>query len=120
MTTALDRVREACLAMPEATERLSHGAPTFFVRDKKTFVTFVGDHHGHAGVALWCAAPSGAQEEMIAENPARFFRPPYVGHRGWLGVRVDGRPDWSEVRAVIEEAYRTVAPKTLVARLDDH
>jgi hypothetical protein len=116
--TSLDRVRAACLALPEVTERPSHGAPTFFVRDKKTFVMFMDDHHGDGRVALWCAAPAGAQEEMVAENPSRFFRPPYVGHRGWLGVRVDGRPDWSEVGEIIEDAYRAVAPKTLVTELE--
>jgi hypothetical protein len=116
--TPLDRVRAMCLALPEVTERLSHGAPSFFVRDKKTFVMFLDDHHGDGRLALWCAAPPGAQGEMIDEDPDRFFRPPYVGHRGWLGVRVDGRPDWAEVREVIEQAYRTVAPATLVASLD--
>jgi hypothetical protein len=116
--TPLDRVRAMCLALPEVTERLSHGAPSFFVRDKKTLVMFLDDHHGDGRLALWCAAPPGAQGEMIDEDPDRFFRPPYVGHRGWLGVRVDGRPDWAEVREVIEQAYRTVAPATLVASLD--
>jgi hypothetical protein len=117
-TAPLDRVRAACLALPEVTERLSHGAPSFFVREKKTFVMFMDDHHGDGRLALWCAAPLGAQEEMIGQDPDRFFRPPYVGHRGWLGVRVDGRPDWAEVVAVINEAYRTVAPKQLVGQLD--
>ena len=117
-TTPLDRVRASCLALPEVTERPSHGAPSFFVREKKTFVMFMDDHHGDGRLALWCAAPPGAQEEMIGLDPDRFFRPPYVGHRGWLGVRVDGRPDWAEVIAVINEAYRTVAPKALVAQLD--
>ena len=117
-TTPLDRVRAMCLALPEVTERLSHGAPSFFVRDKQTFVMFMDDHHGDGRLALWCAAPPGAQAEMIDEDRDRFFRPPYVGHRGWLGVRVDGRPDWAEVGEVIEQAYRAVAPATLVATLD--
>ncbi len=116
--TPLDRVRACCLALPEVSERPSHGTPTFFVRDKTSFVTFWDDHHGDGRLALWCAAPPGAQEEMLRESPDRFFRPPYVGHRGWIGVRVDGRPDWAEVRAVCVEAYRTVAPKRLVAQLD--
>jgi hypothetical protein len=116
--TPLDRVRAACLALPEVVERASHGAPTFFIRDKKTFVMFMDDHHGDGRLALWCAAPPGAQEAMVAEDPSRFFRPPYVGHRGWLGVRVDGDPSWAEVGEIIEDAYRTVAPKTLVAELE--
>lgn len=119
-TTAgpLDRVRAACLALPEVVERPSHGAPSFFVRGTKTFVMFMDDHHGDGRLALWCAAPPGVQEEMVAEDPSRFFRPPYVGQRGWLGVRVDRRPDWAEVGEIIEQAYRVVAPKTLVAGLD--
>ena len=116
--TPLDRVRAICLGLPEVSERLSHGAPSFFVRDKKTFVMFLDNHHGDGRLALWCAAPPGAQAEMIDQDPGRFFRPPYVGDRGWLGVRVDGRPDWAEVREVAEQAYRTVAPATLVADLD--
>jgi len=116
--TPLDRVRAACLALPEVVERPSHGAPAFFVRSKVTFVTVMDDHHGDGRLALWCAAPVGAQEELVAANPARFFRPPYVGHRGWLGVRIDGRPDWTEIGEIIEDAYRVVAPKILVAQLD--
>jgi hypothetical protein len=114
----LARVRKLCLGLPEVTERLSHGAPTFFVRGKKTFVMFHDDHHGDGRLAIWCAAPPGAQEGMVQAEPERFFRPPYVGHRGWLGLRLDRDLDWDEVAAVIEDAYRMVAPKTLVARLD--
>jgi hypothetical protein len=116
--TPLDRIREMCLALPEVVERPSHGAPTFFINGKKTFVMFMDDHHGDGRLALWCAAPPGAQAEMLEQDPVRFFQPPYVGHRGWLGVRVDKRPDWAEVEQVIKDAYRTVAPKTLVAQLD--
>lgn len=115
---ALARVRRICLALPDVTERPSHGAPTFFVRDKKTFVMFHDDHHGDGRLAIWCAAPPGAQEAMMQAEPDRFFRPAYVGHRGWLGLRLDRELDWDEVAEVIEDAYRTVAPKTLVARLD--
>ena len=116
--TALAKVREACLALPEVTERLSHGSPTFFVRDKKTFVMFLDDHHGDGRLALWVAAAPGVQAEMVDEEPDRFFVPPYVGHRGWLGVRLDRRPNWDEVAGICADAYRQVAPKTLVAQLD--
>ena len=116
---ALERVRRICLALPEVNERPSHGAPTFFVRDKKTFVMFHDDHHGDGRLAIWCAAPLGAQEGMTQAEPERFFRPAYVGHRGWLGLRLDRELDWDEVAGVIEDAYRTVAPKTLVAWLDE-
>ena len=115
---ALAKVREACLALPEVTERLSHGSPTFFVRGKKTFVMFLDDHHGDGRLALWVAAAPGVQAEMVDEEPDRFFVPPYVGHRGWLGVRLDRKPDWIEVADICADAYRQVAPKTLVAQLD--
>jgi hypothetical protein len=115
----LRQVRALCLALPEATERLSHGSPTFFVRDRKTFVMYLDDHHGDGRLALWCAAPPGVQAELVAAEPDRFFRPPYVGHRGWLGVRLDRDPDWTEVAEIVRDAYRQVAPKTLVARLED-
>ena len=115
----LDKLRAICLALPEVTERLSHGAPTFYVRGRPAFVTLWADgHHDHDFPHLWCAAPPGAQEELVAEDPARFFRPPYVGHRGWLGVRLDGDPDFTEIAELCRDAYRAVAPKTLVRRLD--
>jgi hypothetical protein len=114
---ALDRMRKLCLALPETTERLSHGAPTWFIRDKKTFVMFLDDHHGDGRLAIWCAAPAGVQELLIEEEPVRFFRPPYVGHRGWLGVRLDVEVDWDEMAGIVEDAYRIVAPKQLVAKL---
>lgn len=108
------------MAMPEATERVSHGEPTWFVRGKKTFVMYA-DHHHDDRLAFWCAAPSGVQEELIAEDPEHYFRPPYVGHRGWLGVYLDVEVDWKEIGEIVADAYRCVAPKTLVARLNaDH
>ena len=114
----LRRVREVCLALPEVTERLSHGSPAFFVRDRKTFVMYLDNHHDDGRLALWCAAPPGAQAELVAADPVRFFRPPYVGHRGWLGVRLDRDPDWKEIAEIAQDAYRQVAPKSLVALLD--
>jgi hypothetical protein len=114
----LSRLRKLCVALPEVNERLSHGSPTWFIRDKKTFVMYLDDHHGDGRLAIWCPAPAGAQEAMVAEDPERFFRPPYVGHRGWLGVRLDRDLEWSEVGAIVEDAYRTVAPKKLVEQLD--
>jgi len=116
--TPLARVREICLALPETTERLSHGSPTWFVRDKKTFVMYLDDHHGDGRLALWVAAPPGVQAQCVEEEPDRFFVPPYVGHRGWLGVRLDRAPDWREIAQIAEDAYRMVAPKTLVEVLD--
>jgi hypothetical protein len=116
--TALERVRAICLALPETTERLSHGSPTWFVRDKKTFVTYLDNHHDDGRLALWCAAPPGVQHALVTEEPDRFFRPPYVGGRGWLGVRLDRAVDWEEIAGICADAFRQVAPKTLVAKLD--
>jgi hypothetical protein len=116
---ALDRLRKICLGFPEMTERLSHGAPTWFVRDKRAIVNFYPHgHHDNDFPHLWCAAPPGEQEALIEADPDRFFRPPYVGGRGWVGVRLDVRPDWAEIAELCEEAYRVVAPATLVRRLD--
>lgn len=115
-----DRVRAICLGLPEVVERDSHGSPVFFVRGRKSFVHLMVDgQHGNGFPHLWCAAPPGAQQELIAADPARFFRPPYVGHRGWLGVRLDRDPDWAEIAELATDAYREVAPKTLIAKLDD-
>ena len=114
----LERLRALCLALPETTERLSHGEPTWFVRDKNVFVMYDNYHHDSDHLGFWCAAPPGAQEILLDADPERFFRPPYVGHRGWLGVRLDVAVDWDEVAMLVQEAYRTVAPKRLVAELD--
>lgn len=113
------RIRKICMGFPEVTERPSHGAPTWFVRDKKTFVTlWEHGHHQDEFPHLWCAAPPGAQQELVTTAPERFFRPPYVGGRGWVGVRLDGTVDWDEIAEVCQDAYRTIAPARLVAQLD--
>ena len=118
----LERVRELCLSLPETTERLSHGPPSFFVRGKKTFVMYLDDHHGDGRLALWLAAPEGMQEALVEAAPEHYFRPPYVGHRGWLGLRLDltgaDALDETELAGIAADAYREVAPKTLVHRLD--
>ena len=116
MTDVAARVRKICLALPEVEEKVSHSAPAFFA--KKQFVhVWAGGHHDNGFAHLWCAAPPGAQAELVASSD-RFFVPPYVGHRGWVGVRLDGRVDWKEVGEVIEDAYRTVAPARLITALD--
>jgi hypothetical protein len=111
----LERLRELCLGLPETSERLSHGAPTFFVRQKRAFVMVMTDHHGDGRFALWCAAPEGMQKMLVEADPERFFVPPYVGHRGWLGVRLDRGLEWDEVAGIAEDAYAEVAPAKLVA-----
>jgi hypothetical protein len=113
----VERLRQLCLALPEVTERSSHGEPGWFVRGRRQFVALDDHHHGADRLAFWCAAPPGVQEELIAANPQQFFRPPYVGHRGWLGVRIDEQPDWEEISEIVRDAYRQVAPKTLAERI---
>lgn len=115
--TQLARVRAACLALPHTSERLSHGGPAFFLREKKCFVMFLDDHHDDGRLAIWCAAPEGVQAEMVETEPDRFFRPPYVGHRGWLGVHLLTVAD-DELTAIVMEAFRAVAPPTVLRQLD--
>ncbi|HEV7206170.1 MAG TPA: MmcQ/YjbR family DNA-binding protein [Jatrophihabitans sp.] len=111
------RLRELCLALPEVVERASHGEPGFFVRGTKQFAAVDTYHHGAEHLAFWCPAPAGVQEALIGSDPERFFRPPYVGHRGWIGVRLEAdglpAPDWREIEEIVRTAYRQVAPKRL-------
>jgi hypothetical protein len=119
MATARERdrtlgfIRKTCLALPETSERPSHGAPTFFVR-KKTFAMVLNDHHADGRFAIWCAAGEGMQAMLVEADPERFFAPPYVGHRGWLGVRLDRGLHWDELEGIAEDAYAEVAPAKLV------
>ena len=115
---ALKAVRDICFSLPEVSERLSHGSPAWFIREKRTLAMFVDDHHGDGILGIWCPAFPGVQEEMVTLEPERFFRPPYVGPSGWLGVRLDRDVDWDEVRGIVTDSYRKVAPKTLVKQLD--
>jgi hypothetical protein len=113
----LGRLRAICLRMPEAVERTSHGEPAWFAGTGKQFVSFA-DHHHDDRLAFWCAAPVGRQEELLGTEPDRYFFPPYVGHRGWLGVRLDVPVDWVEISELVEDAYRVVASRRLVKELD--
>jgi len=113
----IEKLRQICLALTEVTERLSHGEATWFVGGRMSFVT-TADHHHDDRVAFWCAAEDGVQEALVATAPERFFRPPYLGHRGWLGVWLDVPQDWDEIAALVADAYRSVAPTRLAAVLD--
>ncbi|HEX6871526.1 MAG TPA: MmcQ/YjbR family DNA-binding protein [Micromonosporaceae bacterium] len=114
-----ERVRRICSAFADVTERPSHGTPTWFVAGK-TFVQLWPDgHHDNDFPHLWCAAAPGVQQELVAANPRVFFRPPYVGHRGWIGVRLDQGAGWDEIGELCEDAYRAIAPKRLLTHLDD-
>ena len=106
--TAVDRLRAICLALADTTEKVAWGEPTWRVRGK-LFAQLDDHHHGADHLAVWLPAPLGEQEAMIFTDPARFFRPPYVGHRGWVGVRLDGRPDWTVVAKLVKQAYGLVA-----------
>jgi hypothetical protein len=116
---ATERIRKLCLALPEVTERLSHGEATWFVQGKRVFVMMSDQHHDDR-VAFTCPAPEGAQAVMVANQPHKFYRPPYVGHLGWLGVYLDVPDvDWDEIADLLSDAYRQVAPAKLLDRLAD-
>lgn len=107
----LEQVRKASIALPGAYEKLSHGAPCFFIEKKGQFSFFVNDHHGDGRLALWLAAPAGLQESLIEEDSDTYFRPPYVGAKGWIGVRLDRELEWQEVKDLIELAHSTISAK---------
>ena len=110
----LRRVRRICLSLPETTEKLSHGEPHFIV-GKRRFVTFDDHHRGDGQLAIWLPVPSGAQPGMIERNPEIFFKPPYVGVRGWVGINLRAIRD-DDLRFHIEVAWELVAPKRLLLR----
>ena len=110
-SSPLERVRRICLALPDANERASHGSPTFFIRDKRSFVMYADDHHGDGRLALWCASSSDVQQMLATSRPDQFFVPPYVGHLGWIGVRLDHDLSWDEIEGVIKDAHQVVIDK---------
>jgi hypothetical protein len=113
---AVERLRAICLALPEATEKIAWGELTW--RAGKIFAQMDTHHHGADHLAVWLPARPGVQEALVEEDPVQFFRPPYVGHLGWIGVRIDRKPDWKVVAGLVANAYREIAPPRLVARLD--
>lgn len=113
----LARLRSICLALPEAGEKLSHGEPTWFAGKGKVFAMLDDHHHGALHLSVWLPAPHGVQEALIESDPQRFFRPPYVGPSGWVGVVLDTKPDWKLVSWLVDRAYRHVAHPRLVAQL---
>jgi hypothetical protein len=113
-------VRKLCLALPEAHEVEAWGEPTFQVRNRQ-FAMFASadNHHGAGRTAVWFKAGPGNQQMMVKAAPDRFFVPPYVGPSGWVGAWLDDTPDWSELDSLLRDAYRLVAPKRLLAQLDE-
>jgi hypothetical protein len=116
-TAVLNRVRKLCLALPETTEQEAWGEPTFRVRNK-IFVMVADNHHDDGRLAIWCKSEPIGRDVLIGADPERFFVPPYVGPRGWVGVRLEGEVDWGMVATIIENAYRMIAPKRLAALLE--
>jgi hypothetical protein len=110
-TALLERIRQLCLSLPGTSERISHGAPTFFINEKKSFLQYHNNHHGDEKVALWCAAESGIQSLLVESNPEIYYVPAYVGYLGWVGLRLDRHAEWEEIAGVIEDAYLAKAPK---------
>ena len=111
--SAVERLREICLALPEATEKETFGGPTFRVRDK----IFAMPRADDGRQSVWLKAAKGGQEMLIEADPDRFFRPPYVGHKGWVGVRLDADPDWGEVGVLVRRSYGLIAPRRLAKAL---
>jgi hypothetical protein len=116
LAAAVERLRKICLALPDATEKIAWGEATW--RAGKIFAQMDTFHHGTDHVAVWLPARDGLQQELVAEDPVQFFVPPYVGPKGWIGVRIDRKPDWNVVAGLVADAYRVVAPPALVARLE--
>jgi hypothetical protein len=108
-----DRLRKICMALPEAQEKLSHGEPTWFAGKGKVFAMLDNHHHGSPHLSVWLPQPLGAQEALVEADPERFFRPPYVGPSGWVGVILDTKPNWNMVGELVHEAYLHVATAKL-------
>jgi hypothetical protein len=106
----IERVRRICLALPGATEKLSHGEPTFFV--KKVFAMCSNNHHHDGHIAVVIPAAIGIQEMLIKTSPKKFYRPPYLGVSGWVGIELNRVSD-KELAFHINEAWRLIAPKKL-------
>jgi len=111
----LERVRRICMALPETVEKISHGEPTFFVR-KKVFAMCSNNHHNDGHIAVVLPAAIGVQAALVRANPEKFYRPPYVGVRGWIGVELD-RVDDEELALHVREAWQLIAPEKLQALL---
>jgi hypothetical protein len=110
---ALERVRKMCMGFPAAEEKLSHGAPSFHVRGKM-FLSFVDDHHADGRLAVWCKATLEEQRRLVAEDAVQFYVPPYVGVKGWVGVRLDvPGTDWIGLSILVEHGWTSVAPPTV-------
>ncbi len=112
MRSPIARLRRLCLSLPGAWEKVSHGEPTFWT-GRKMFASFANaaNHHGAGRHAVWCKATPVTQDLLLARSPARYFRPPYVGASGWIGIYLDSDPDWDEVAERLVHAHELAASK---------
>ena len=113
----VERVRKICLSLPHVTEKISHGEPTFFVQ-KKVFAGCSINHHNDGHIAVTIPAAIGVQEALIKKSPKKFYRPPYVGVRGWVGIELPKVTD-KELREHLREAWKLIAPEKLHTALQD-
>jgi predicted DNA-binding protein (MmcQ/YjbR family) len=113
-----ERLRKICLAFPEANEKMSHGEPTWFAGKGKVFAMLDNHHHGSEHLAVWLPMPRGVQDSLLQRDPTLFFKPPYVGPKGWVGVVLDTKPDWKAVQQLVRDAFEFVATAKLRAKLD--
>ncbi len=117
--TPLDRLRALCLALPEAHEVEAWSEPTFRVRGKMfAMYASANTHHGAGRPGVWCKSISVTQDALVRAEPARYFVPPYVGPKGWVGVYLDRRPRWPVLEDLITDAWRATAPKRIAAQRD--
>lgn len=114
----LPEIRRICLNLPETEERLNHGMPAFAVKNRTAFI-FVQESKKENRASIWFKALPEIQEELVEQDPDRFFTPPYLGPSGWVGLRLDIDLDWEEVAQATEEAWRLVAPKRAIKELED-
>ena len=120
---AIKRLREISLALPEAFEKEAWGECTFRVTGGSMFAMTDNNHHDSGHIAVWIKAPPMVQEILVNSDPKRFFKPPYMGPKGWVGVRLDYKVNWDELAAILKDGYLMSAPKklrgTIGARLDE-
>jgi predicted DNA-binding protein (MmcQ/YjbR family) len=110
---AIGRLRQICLALPEAFEKEAWGECTFRVAGGSMFAMTDNNHHNSGHLAVWVKAPPMIQETLVGSDPKRFFKPPYMGAKGWVGVRLDYKVDWEELAAILKDGYLMSAPRKL-------
>jgi predicted DNA-binding protein (MmcQ/YjbR family) len=107
---AIKKLRAVCLALGEVVEKEAWGECTFRVVNGPMFAMTDNNHHQSGHVAVWVKAPAMAQEILISSDSKRFFKPPYMGHKGWVGVRLDSKPDWEQLTAILKDGYEMSLP----------